>query len=321
VSEVAPRARGVLDVFRYLDYRAFLADLYRAQKRRGLSYRAFSRRAGLGAPNYLKLVIEGERNLTAAMARRFAEAAGLAGDAERYFCELVAFCQARSAADKATHHRRLLAFQRYRNAHRLDASHAEYHSAWYVPAIRELVTSRDFAEDPAWIARRLTPPIKASEAKRALAVLLKLGLVVRDETGRLRQSAVVLSTGPETSGLHIASYHTEMMKRAAAAIDLVPASERDISALTLCVGERGLARLKQRIQALRRELLELAEDERERCQVVQLNLQLFPLSNTGGSAQRKRASRQDFQVRAGAHEQAAEARGSAREQSEDRDER
>jgi uncharacterized protein (TIGR02147 family) len=201
------------------------------------------------------------------------------------------------------------------------SSHAEYHSAWYVPAIRELVASRDFVEDPAWIARRLTPPIKPAEAKRALALLLKLGLVVRDEAGRLRQSAAVLSTGPETAGLHIATYHAEMMKRATAAIDLVPASERDISALTLCVGERGLARLKQRMQALRRELLELAEDERERCQVVQLNLQLFPLSNTGGSAPRKRASRQAFQARGGAREQTVEARGSAREQSEDRDER
>jgi uncharacterized protein (TIGR02147 family) len=284
----------VLDVFRYLDYRAFLADMYRAQKRRGLSYRAFSRRAQLGAPNYLKLVIEGERNLTAAMARRFAEAAGLSGDAERYFCELVAFCQARSSADKAAHHRRLLAFQRYRSAHKLDASHAEYHSAWYLPAIRELATSRDFVEDPAWVARRLTPPIKTAEARRALAVLQKLGLLARDETGRLRQSSAVLSTGPETSGVHIASYHAEMMKRAAAAIDLFPAAERDISALTLCVGERGLARLKQRIQGLRRELLELSEDETERCQVVQLNFQLFPLSNTGaaGAAPRtKRGSR------------------------------
>jgi uncharacterized protein (TIGR02147 family) len=315
VPEVAPRARGVLDVFRYLDYRAFLADLYRAQKRRGLSYRAFSRRAGLGAPNYLKLVIEGERNLTAAMARRFAAAAGLSGDAERYFCELVAFCQARGAADKVTHHRRLLAFQRYRSAHKLDASHAEYHSAWYLPAIRELVTSRDFVEDPAWIARRLTPPIKSAEAKRALTVLLRLGLLVRDADGKLCQSAALLSTGPETTGLHIASYHAEMMKRAAAAIDLVPAAERDLSALTVCVGPAGLARLKQRIQALRRELLELTEAETERCQVVQLNFQLFPLSNSGGPQRRKRAMRRP------GSERDVETRSSTREPSEDGDER
>ena len=52
-------------MFRYLDYRTFLADFYAAKKKRGFSFRAFSRAAGLGAPNYLKLVISGERNLLA----------------------------------------------------------------------------------------------------------------------------------------------------------------------------------------------------------------------------------------------------------------
>jgi uncharacterized protein (TIGR02147 family) len=63
-----------VDVFEYLDYRAFLRDIYLAKKaeRRGFSFRAFSRRANLRSPNYLKLVMDGERNLSRAMAERFA---------------------------------------------------------------------------------------------------------------------------------------------------------------------------------------------------------------------------------------------------------
>jgi uncharacterized protein (TIGR02147 family) len=87
--EIGTRRRSPIDVFRYLDYRAFLADFYKAKKRRGFSYRAFSRTAGLGAPNYLKLVIGGERNLTKAMATRFAGACRLQGDAAAYFERLV----------------------------------------------------------------------------------------------------------------------------------------------------------------------------------------------------------------------------------------
>lgn len=278
MTEAQPRKRGPLDVFRYLDYRSFLADVYAAQKQRGLSYRAFARRAGLGAPNYLKLVIDGQRNLTPAMAKRFAEAAGLGDEAAQYFCELVLFCQARGAAQKAQHHQRLLSFRRYRSAHKLEGAHAEYHSAWYLPAIRELITRHEFVDDPAWVAAQLLPPIKPAEAKQALATLLRLGLIERDEAGRLRQTSAVVTTGPETQGMHIASYHAEMAKRAIAAIDLVPAAQRDISALTLCLGPSGLAQLKQRIQRFRRELLELSETEPERTQVVQLNFQIFPLS-------------------------------------------
>ena len=64
------RRRSPIDVFQYLDYRVFLADFYRTKKRSGFSYRAFSRAAGLGAPNYLKLVIAGKRNMSQETAAR-----------------------------------------------------------------------------------------------------------------------------------------------------------------------------------------------------------------------------------------------------------
>ncbi|NIS32044.1 MAG: TIGR02147 family protein, partial [Actinobacteria bacterium] len=84
---------------------------------------------------------------------------------------------------------------------------------------------------------------------------------------------------------HIGNYHRGMMERAAEAIDLVPAADRDISSLTLCLGEDGLRRVKERIQRFRRELLELSELEDDPRQVTQINLQLFPLTSgdTGGT--------------------------------------
>src|SRR5262245_65039952 len=111
-----------VDVFAYLDYRAYLRDHYDARKGkgRGFSYRSFARRAGLKSPNYLKLVIEGERNLSAAMAERFAQTCGLSDDELRYFVDLVAFNQAASLGERAKHYARLTGFQRYRKAHRLD---------------------------------------------------------------------------------------------------------------------------------------------------------------------------------------------------------
>ena len=67
------------DIFAYDDYRAFLRDFYASKKgqKRGFSLRAFSRKAGLTSSNYLKLVMDGDRNLSASMAERFADACGL----------------------------------------------------------------------------------------------------------------------------------------------------------------------------------------------------------------------------------------------------
>ena len=273
------RRRSPVDVFRYLDYRAFLAGFYKAKKARGFSYRAFSRAAGLGAPNYLKLVIDGERNLTKPMAKRFATACALQGDAAEYFERLVEFNQARTAAKRNASYAALAAFKRYRQAQKLELAHAAYHAHWYLPAIRELCASEAFREDADWLARVLRPPIKPSEAQRALEQLIDLGLLERDAQGRLRQRSSVVSTGPETRNMNLRNYHAEMMQRATAAMELMPAAERDISSLTLCVGAAGLQRLKTRIQAFRRELIELCEHDGERAQVIQVNFQLFPLSS------------------------------------------
>lgn len=273
-------AAGAPDVFQYLDYRAFLRDYYldRKERGRGFSYRAFSRKAGLRSPNYLKLVIDGERNLTVSMAGRFAAACGLGGEAAQFFADLVAFNQAQTGAERNSHYARLTGFRRYRAAHQLEMAHAAYHSTWYLPAIRELAARSDFSEDPDWIAARLVPPIARAEAERGLQILLSLGLLERDAEGRVIQGEKLVSTGPETAGMHIGNYHRTMMERAAASIDLVRAAERDISSLTLCLGEDGLRRLKERIQRFRRELLELSALEDDPRQVLQINLQLFPLS-------------------------------------------
>lgn len=273
---------GDIDVFDYLDYRAFLRDHYLDRKqRRGLSHRGFSRRAGLRSPNYLKLVMDGERNLTAEMAGRFAKACGLEGDAAAYFQELVAFNQAKTTRERNARYAELTGFRRYRTAHKLELAHAAYHSTWYLPAIRELAARSDFRDDPAWIAKRLHPPITKSEAERGLQTLLDIGLLERDGEGRVVQAERIISTGAETRGLHISNYHRTMMDRAAAAMDEIPAADRDISSLTLCLGEDGLRRVKERIQRFRRELLDLSEIEDEPRQVVQINFQLFPLSAAG----------------------------------------
>lgn len=275
MSKAAPAG-----VYAYLDYRAYLRDYYAAKKAasRGFSYRSFSKRAGVASPNYLKLVIEGKRSLSTKMAERFAHACALDADSSRYFVHLVSFNQAKTTGERAEFYDKLTGFQRYRQAHKLEIAHAAYYSDWYMPALRELAASRHFREDPEWLADQLIPKITPLQAQRALEVLIELGLLVRGADGKLAQADALLSTGPETRGLHIVAFHQAMTRRAMESIDLVPAPERDISSLTLCVGRGGLQVLKERLQSVRRELLELSALEGEPEQVVQLNFQLFPLS-------------------------------------------
>ena len=81
---------GLVNIFEYLDYRAYLRDFYAQQKGKSaaFSHRAFSRRAGLRSSNYLSLIMKGERDLSSEMAPRFAKACGLAKGEADFFCDL-----------------------------------------------------------------------------------------------------------------------------------------------------------------------------------------------------------------------------------------
>jgi len=269
-----------VNVFGFLDYREALRALYAHKKAHeyGFSHRAFSRRAGLKSTNFLKLVMDGERNLSADAAIRFAHALGLSSQESEFFCELVQYNQARTTRERSLAHERLVRLKPQRAVRELDAQQAAYYSRWYIPAIRELAARTDFQADAAWIARTLEPSISASLASKALTVLTSLGLLSADESGKLRPVDAHVGTGLAPLGHQLADYHRAMIERAGAAIDLFQRDEREIASLTLCIDERILPELKARLTTFRRELMQFAEQSGDRKRVVQINFQLFPLS-------------------------------------------
>lgn len=270
---------AIIDVFAYDDYRLLLGDYYIKKKELQpyFSYRAFSRRTGFRAPNHLQRVINGDRNLSSDAALRYSQAMHLDAEEQDYFCTLVEHAHATEEDEITRLTEKLLAMKRYRGARRLDEAYAEYHSNWYIPAIFEMIACRGFVADPRWIAPRMRPQISEEEAARALSILRELRLV-EESGGKLTPVDPVLTTGCEARRRAIAEYHRTMLESAKASIDLVPSDERDISALTLCMSEGGLLRVKQRIQAFRKELLSLAAENQDGEQVIQLNMQLFPLT-------------------------------------------
>lgn len=267
-------------IFDHLDYRAYLREFYRDQKEQGrpFSFRTFARRAGIRSFNYLQLVMKGERDLSPTMATQFARGCGLQSSEAEYFCELVAFGQAKTADERNRAYERLSRFRPFRAAHRLEPAQAAYHECWYIPAIRELAALPEFRDDPKWIAGALQPPISVAQAREALVTLSDLGLLVRDTEGRLRQADPLVTTGSGPHGHHVVNYHRAMIAQALRALDEVPRDERDISSVTLSVGERALSQLKERISAFRAEILQMADAYGPAERVIQLNVQLFPLS-------------------------------------------
>lgn len=279
MSDAENTPKDEAQVFAFLDYRAFLAAHFAAVKARRprYSYRAFARAAEAKSPNYLKLVIDGRRNLSENMAERFGRACGLQGEALEYFLDLVRFNQATGSGERERAYKRLSSLRGYQEVHPLAQAISEYHQAWYIPAIRELCARSDAKADPRWLANTLMPRISEKEAKRALTILLRLGLV-EEENGKLLRRDLQVSTGPQTHSVHLNRFHREMLSRAGDALARLGPKERDLSSVTLCMGPEGLAKLRKATQDYRRQLLALEQLEEDPRQVFQVNIQLFPLS-------------------------------------------
>jgi len=278
-----PSAKSEPNVFDYLDYRAYLRAYYEAHKktRAGFSFRTFSKRAGLRSPNFFKLVMDGDRNLGADTVPKFADALRLTGAEREFFCDLVAFEQATDSVEKNRAFERIAASRRFRSARRIDGMVLTYLSHWYHPAIRELAARSDFTDDPKWVAAQLQPAITAKQASQSLQLLLELGLLVKEpRTGRITRGEPTLTTEHEVSVLGAANFHRQMLQRAVESIDTVPAKDRDLAALTVCVSARTAAEVKERIHQFRETLTELCDAEPAGEAVYQLNIQWFPLSVT-----------------------------------------
>ena len=152
--------------------------------------------------------------------------------------------------------------------------------------IRELAALPDFSEDPAWIARRLGFPVPAKDIRAALEFLERKGYLARRgaKSGRLVPRDAALSTGemnekdPGTLARSARAYHLQMAELARQAIFNLPPERRSVTNTTLSLTAAGYARALKRIEALRKELLELAAKDSAPAGLYQLNVNLFPLT-------------------------------------------
>lgn len=267
-------------LFKYIDYRRFLADYYDEKKRttRSFSYRYFSYRAGIKSPIFLKQVIDGDRNLTRRMIEQFIPALNLNNKEALFFRNLVCFNQAKTADEKQEHYRVMLTMMDYIKEHSLEVNQFRYFEKWYISVIRELVCLYNFRDDFELIAQTVVPPIKKKEAKDAVVLLLQLQLISRQADGSYRQTAAAIISGDPMVALARRSFNSEMIRMAEHANTIVHVDERDISGITMGVSRACYDVIRSEIAAFKERIKVIVNQDSASNRVYQLNLQLFPVS-------------------------------------------
>lgn len=267
-------------LFTYADYRLFLKDFYEFKKKTTpyFSFRYFAKKVGLNSPNYYKLVMDHQRNLTHKNIKKFSLGLGLSEKEALYFENLVFFNQAKDKNEKEFFEKNILTLKE--NAERGLLSQDQYAvlSKWYPLVIKELALVQSFCAIPKWIAQKLDHKITPVEAREALELLERLNLITIDpKTKKIHVTTQSLQTPDITYSDAATQYHTQMLDLAKDSLKTQTSQNRCFSALTVAVRKEDLAKAFEKMHAFRNEMDAFFSKAKKYDHVYQLNLNLFRL--------------------------------------------
>lgn len=268
-------------IYNYIDYRKFLRDYCEKQKEihPHFSYRYFARVADLGSFGYLKMVIDGTRNLSVKTLNKFIKALKLGKKEAAFFEAMVNFNQSQSDKERDLYFERMVSLREAVKITGLTKDQYEYYRYRYFVIIREMVALEEFVEDPAWIAARVNPAIRQHEAAHAVGALLRMGLLKRNADGKLEQADVSIASPAEMESLALFNFQRDMLNQAKDAMVKIDASLRDITSLTIPLPLTMVDEIKKKITVFREQIIDYVNKSAKSFdEVYQLNLQLFPVT-------------------------------------------
>ncbi len=268
-----------VDIFKFLDYRDFIRAYYQNEKAKNkkFSHRFVANQIGASSSGWFSDLIKGRNKIKGAYFSKMCELLRLNAREIEYFEALIAFDEAVTLNEKNRLFIRILGFREI-NPSLIGEDKFEFYHKWFYSAIRELLTIYDFNENCKVLGKQLMPPISEKEAKTAILLLEKLGMITKDKRGNFRPTSAVIQKDKSVRSFYLGNLLKRQMELAAEALDRFPKEERDISSLTFCFPSGELDELKQELKLLRKKVLRKSENFKAPDRAFQLNLQLFPIS-------------------------------------------
>lgn len=269
-------------VFGFLDHRDFLREWFESKRKivRTFSYRVFARKAGFASHAFLSEVIQGRRNLSEDSVDKCIHALGIAGEAATYFQLLVRYGQESHLDRRRDHLSELLRLQASQSIERVAGSQSEYFAHWLHIALREVAVFGGFGSDWKAMAGFFKTPVTPEEVRQGIELLLRLDLIREGEDQGYVYSCPRLTPG-DIDARTVAALKRQMLLLAVDQLGRPEAPDAHVSSVTLSVSRDKLFRIREILDRTRRELLaETATDDIPADQVLQINLQMVPLTES-----------------------------------------
>lgn len=278
------------NVYQYDDFRAFLRDAFEKKKlaEPGYSYRKFAAAAGIANPGYLLDVIIGKRTLSRNQAVKMAAVFGLNETETDFFLLLAEFGQCKKDVQRQNLYQEMQSRRNRSRFARLSPSLVKYYQDYHYSLVRCAIEAMDFRGDCESLGKFLDPPMAPATVRKYVQDLEEWHLIVADENGRYQVTEKFVEPPPTLSAM-VRRLNREWILQAAEVPFKFGPTDRHVSTLLLMVSEETRLQLMEKVEAFRKEVLDLVEKDAKPDTILQLSLQLFPRSRrVSGLAQAAR---------------------------------
>lgn len=290
-KEISMGSMNVPILSDYMNYRQFLADFYRFKRKasknslRAYNYAVFSAAANIKSPNYLKMIIEGKRNLSDDMIGKFGKALSFMKDQTDEFRLLVHFTQATDPAERNMYLKKL---SEHRVGSKLKSGEIDRKTwekvpNWVTWIIHAMVDQEGVSFDTAALKSLLRDKAREDEIENALNTLLSTGELRRDEkTGELRKGRSLIESPEEVPVALVRKLQSQLMYLGLESLYQDQPTEREFGTLTLSLTKAEFEEIKFKLRQMRKALHKdnsIARMKEKGERVYQLNIQLFPVTS------------------------------------------
>jgi uncharacterized protein (TIGR02147 family) len=270
--------QDMVNIFDYLDYREYLRDYYHEEKKNKpfFSYRFIGTRVGMDS-SYVIKVLQGALHISTKKIAAFKKLLELNESECDFFETLVNFGRAKTETQRKAYFEQLF-LQSSVKAHNVEPYQYEFFQKWFYSSVWAIINCTPFDGDYKALAEKCIPSITVWDAKHAVNLLEKLGLIIKNDDGLYHTTDQNLTTGWKWYSQAIECNQREMITLAQESINRFSKDVRDISTVTISIDENALPEIREHIRQFRSSLIKLVNSNGGTGRVYQLNMQLFPLS-------------------------------------------
>ncbi len=275
-----------ISVYQYANANQFLKDAWAFKKKKNpaFSLRSWAKQMGLKEHTPLHLMLNGKRTVAKKYLPVFVKSLNLNPKEGLFLENLIELGRSKNPFQKEFYLDRLNDLSPKHKIKVCELENFKYLSDPVHMLLRELVDTPGFSEDERWLQKKIRVQTNAPQIRDTLNRLIEMGLLFRDENGKLKKKDGHVSSTKDIENRAIKDYHEKSLDYAKKAIHGQSVEERELNSYLLNINRKNIPLAKQMIRDfIQRFIAKMESSAGSDVETYQLSNQFIALTREANS--------------------------------------